>query len=185
MVGQDLGCVAVARPVVLHVLPVGGGILALSPLPGAGGAYKGDLEHLSSWRPAMVISLASPAEMLEAGADTLGQDVQDKGTRWVHLPMRPGQVPDASFEDLWPTVSAQARKALLGGGRVMIHSRSGRGRSGMLALRLMIEAGEAGDEAEARLEAVQGGRFLKYDQQHWALQAQREPVPFVRHARSG
>lgn len=174
-----------AEAVVLHVLPVGGGILALSPLPGAGGAYRGDLEHLSSWRPAMVISLVSHVELLDAGAKTLGQDVQDKGTRWVHLPMRQGQVPNATIEESWPNVSAQARKALLGGGRVMVHSRAGRGRSGMLALRLMIEAGEAPDEAQARLEAVQRGRFLKHDQLSWALQAQREPVPFVRHARSG
>ncbi len=185
MAEEELSCVSAAEPVVLHVLPVGGGILALSPLPGAGGAYKSDLEHLANWRPAMVISLASHVEMLEAGAKTLGQDIQDKGTRWVHLPMRPGHVPEAAFKDQWPRVSTQARKALLGGGRVMIHSRSGRGRSGMLALRLMIEAGEAHDEAEARLEAVQGGRFLTYEQQNWALQAQREPVPFVRHARSG
>ncbi|MGP6087460.1 protein phosphatase [Antarctobacter jejuensis] len=184
MVEQEVSCIAAAEPVVLHALPVGGGILALSPLPGAGGAYRGDLEHLSSWRPAMVISLVSHVEMLEAGAKSLGQDIQDKGTRWVHLPMRSGQVPNANVEEAWPGISTQARKALLGGGRVMIHSRSGRGRSGMLALRLMIEAGEAHDEAEARLEAVQGGRFLKHDQLTWALAAQREPVPFVRHPQS-
>lgn len=174
-----------AEAVVLHVLQVGGGILALSPLPGAGGDYKGDLEHLSSWRPALVISLVSHVEMLEAGAKELGQHIQDKGTRWAHLPVRPGSTPNANVEESWPAISTQARRALLGGGRVMIHSKAGQGRAGMMTLRLMIEAGEAPDEAQARLEALMGGLSLEKDQLAWALAAQREPVPFVRHAKSG
>lgn len=174
-----------AEAVVLHVLPVGGGILALSPLPGAGGDYRGDLEHLSSWRPALVISLVSHVEMLEAGAKDLGQHIQDKGTRWSHLPIRMGKAPNANVEESWPAISTQARRALLGGGRVMIHSREGRGRAGMMSLRLMIEAGEAPDEAQARLVGVQGGLFLSREQLDWALAAEREPVPFVRHVKSG
>lgn len=185
MVEEQQNCAGAAGSVVLHVLPVGGGIVAFSPLPGAGGDYRGDLDHMSSWRPAMVISLVSQVEMLEAGAKNIGQDIQDKGTRWVHLPIKRGDAPDASVDEAWPKVSTQARKALLGGGRVMIHSRDGRGRSGMMALRLMIEAGEAPDEAEPRLEAVQGGSYLEPWQRNWSLKAQREPVPFVRHTRTG
>ncbi|GGF48716.1 hypothetical protein SAMN05216376_10325 [Mameliella alba] len=185
MVEDEQKAAGTAGPVVLHVLPVGGGILAFSQLPGTGGDYRGDLEHLSSWRPAMVISLVSHVEMLEAGAKTLGQDVQDKGTRWVHMPIKRGEAPNATVEEDWPKVSTQVRKALLGGGRVMLHSRDGKGRSGMMALRLMIEAGEAPDEAEARLQSVQRGAHLESWQRNWSLQAEREPVPFVRHARSG
>lgn len=55
----------------------------------------------------------------------------------------------------------------------------------MMALRLMIEAGEAPDEAEARLHSVQRGAYLESWQRNWSLKAEREPVPFVRHARSG
>lgn len=185
MIEDDQTRVGQAEPVILYALPVGDGIIALSPIPGAGGAYQGDLEHMSSWRPAMVMSLVTNVELVEVGAQSLGQHIQDKGTRWVQLPMRVGEVPNANSEEMWPAISAQARKALFGGGRVMIHSLEGRGRSGMLALRLMIEAGEAPDEALSRLAAVQRGSFLNEAQRAWAMQAEREPVPFVRHARTG
>lgn len=173
-----------AEPVILYALPIDDGIVALSPLPGAGGAYKGDLDHLASWRPAMVISLVTHVELVEAGAKDLGQDIQDKGTRWIHMPMRSGDVPNANAQESWPAISAQARKALSGGGRVMIHSGLGRGRPGMLALRLMIEAGEAPDEAQARLAGVQRGAFMNQRQLDWALSAERAPASFVRHPRS-
>lgn len=185
MIRQDQTDGGSSGSVVLRVLPSGGGIIALSPLPGAQGDYRGDLDHLASFRPAFVISLVSHVEMLEAGAKSLGQDIQDKGTRWMHLPIKRGEAPNAPVEESWPALSAQLRKAMLGGGRVMIHSRDGGGRAGMVALRLMIEAGEAPDEAETRLDAVQGAASLEPWQRNWSLKAEREPVPFVRHARSG
>ncbi|WP_425099680.1 protein-tyrosine phosphatase family protein [Tropicibacter sp. S64] len=166
---------------VIHALPVGGGILALSPLPGAGGDYKGDLTHIASWTPAFVISLVTNVELFEAGAQKLGADIVDHGTRWVHLPVRDFDVPNANFENDWPDVSARARRALMGGGRVLVHCRGGCGRSGMVALRLMIEAGEAPDEALARLRAVRPCAIETDGQMEWALKAQRQPAVFVRH----
>jgi protein-tyrosine phosphatase len=168
--------------VVIHALPVGGGILALAPLPGAGGDYRGDLEHISGWAPAMVVSLVTSLELFEAGAQSLGQDIQDKGTRWVHLPVRDMRIPAAAEAEGWPAVSAQARRALLGGGRVLIHCKAGCGRSGMVALRLMIEAGEARDEALIRLRSVQPRAIETPEQLDWAMAAERQPARFVRHS---
>lgn len=168
---------------VIHALPVGGGILALSPLPGAGGDYGWDLEHVREWTPALVLSLVTQVEFLQAGAQRFGQDLQDRGTRWVHMPIRDFGVPDRSFAENWPTVSDQARRALMGGGRVLVHCRGGCGRSGMVALRLMIEAGEAPDEALERLRAVRPCAVETDPQMQWALQAERQPALFVRHPR--
>ncbi len=167
--------------VVMHALPVGGGILALSPLPGAGGDYRGDLDHLASWRPAMVISIATQAELVDGGAQLLGQHIQDKGARWVHVAMPRGSGPTAVLETTWPDVSKQARRALLGGGRVLLHSPKGQGRCGMVALRLMIEAGEAPDEALDRLSAVCPETIGSEEQMAWAMRADRGAVTFVRH----
>jgi len=170
-----------AEAVVLHALRVGGGIVAMSPLPGAGGAYRGDLEHLAAWRPALVISLVTHVELVEARAQDLGQDIQDKGTRWVHLAVRPGAGGNANVEEVWPQVSEQARRALMGGGRVLMHSLRGGGRCGMAVLRLMIEAGEAPDEALARLTAVHPGAVGTDEQIAWAMAAERGAAQFVRH----
>lgn len=173
-----------AAPVVLHVLPVGGGIVALSPLPGAGGDYKGDLEHLASWRPAMVIALSTELEQMQTGAQELGQAVQDKGSRWVHLPVPEGGFPDGEAAELWAQVSAQALRALSGGGRVMLHSRHGGGRAGMAALRLMVEAGEAKDDAQERLAGVVPGAIGTAVQVAWAFDVELAPVPFLRSSSS-
>ncbi|EBA07477.1 protein-tyrosine phosphatase family protein [Sagittula stellata] len=167
--------------VVMHAWPVGGGIVAISPLPGAGGDYRGDLDHLASWRPAMVLSLVTPGELVDAGAMNLGQNIQDKGTRWVHLAVGPGGLPSASQMEAWPTVSEQARRALLGGGRVLVNSRNGGGRCGMAVLRLMIEAGEAPDEAEERLKSVCPEAEGTAEQMDWARAAPRGAARFVRH----
>jgi protein-tyrosine phosphatase len=171
----------VSEAVVIHALPVGGGILALAPLPGAGGDYAGDLDHIAAWRPAFVVSLVTAVELFESGAQNLGHHIQDKGTRWLHLPIKDFGVPDAAVAETWASVSAQLRRALLGGGRVLVHCRGGCGRSGMVALRLMVEAGEAPDEALARLRGIRPCAIETDEQMAWAMAAERQPAVFMRH----
>lgn len=167
---------------IVYALPVGGGILAISALPGVAGDYAGDLQHLSEWKPAMVVTLVTQTELFEAGAGMLGADLQDHGTRWMHVPVRDFGAPEAGFEAHWPEISAQARRALMGGGRVLLHCRAGCGRSGMVALRLMIEAGEASDDALERLRAIRPCAIETAEQMRWALKARREAAVFLRHA---
>lgn len=139
---------------VIHALAVGRGTLALTPVPGAGGDYAGDLAHIRDWTPAIVLSLTSEAELLAAGAATLAADVQDTGTRWISMPVADFGIPGHDQSATWRQASRSAREALAGGGRVLIHCRAGCGRSGMVALRLMIEAGERPGVALARLRQL-------------------------------
>ncbi|MCT4370502.1 dual specificity protein phosphatase family protein [Yangia mangrovi] len=165
----------------IHALSVLDGILAISPLPGGGGDFVGDMAHVTEWRPAMVITLVTRAEMEAAGAALLGVHVQDHGSRWLHLPIPDFGTPPEEMRRLWPEVSAQARQALSGGGRVLVHCRGGCGRSGMVALRLMIEAGEAPDEALARLRHVRPCAVETDAQMGWAMEAPRRAALFLRH----
>jgi hypothetical protein len=127
---------------VIHALPVLRGIVAIAPLPGAGGEYDADMEHLRDWRPAIVISLTDFSEMRAVGAADLGRAVMEMGARWVHIEVPDFGTPDAAGMSEWRRSAPLALAALRGGGRVLIHCRGGCGRSGMAALRLMIEAGE-------------------------------------------
>lgn len=165
----------------IHAFSVAGGILAIAPLPGGDGDYSGDLDHFHGWAPALVISLTTDVEMLAAGAQDLGAHLQDQGTRWAHLPVPDFGAPDAAFNECWTRVSTGALRALTGGGRVLVQCRGGCGRSGMVALRLMIEAGEAPDEALARLRAVRPCAVETDDQMTWAVSVRRDPAVFVRH----
>lgn len=154
---------------VIHALSVGDGILAIAPLPGRSGGYDADLTHIRDWKPALVISLTTEAEMSVAGAGDLGQDLRDSGTRWVHFPVEDYSVPDQACEEVWHGFSRSALAALTGGGRVLIHCKAGCGRSGMAALRLMIEAGEDGDAALTRLRALRPCAVETEAQRHWAM----------------
>lgn len=154
---------------VIHALCVGDGTLALAPLPGSAGDYAADMTHLRDWRPALVISLTTPAEMRAAGAETLGWEVQATGTRWISFPVKDFGIPDPEQAEAWQRASDAARAALAGGGRVLIHCRGGCGRSGMAVLRLMIEAGEDGAEALARLRGLRPCAIETPAQMAWAL----------------
>ncbi|MFP7675308.1 protein phosphatase [Marivita sp. S0852] len=166
---------------IVYALSVDQGILGISSLPGVNGDYAGDVRHLAEWKPAIVVSLVTEVELVAAGAAGLWRDLGDAGTRWEHLPIADFDVPDDDFMENWPAVSNTARRALLGGGRVLLHCRGGCGRSGMVALRLMIEVGEAADEALERLRAVRPCAVETPAQMAWARNARRAPAVFVRH----
>lgn len=153
---------------VIHALHVGGGTLALAPLPGASGEYAADMAHLHDWKPAFVITLVTPEEIAECEAFTLGADLQEAGTRWISIPIQDFGAPTPDQCAAWRDASEMMRAALSGGGRVMIHCKGGRGRSGMIALRLMVETGETPDAALDRLRAVRPGAVETDAQMTWA-----------------
>lgn len=155
---------------IIFAFPVADGILALAPLPGRGGHYREDLAHLRDWQPALVISMATALEMAAHGASALGSDIQDMGTRWVQVPVPDMGIPGPEAEDAWHRASNSALSALQGGGRVLIHCLGGCGRSGMAALRLMVEAGEDSTAALVRLRAVRPCAVETDAQLCWARQ---------------
>ena len=154
---------------VIHALGVGGGSLAISQMPGRGGDYSADLDFIRDWKPSLVITATTRGELVEMGADTLGADIQESGARWVHLPIKDFGVPDTQVMDMWPDASAAALSALKGKGRVLIHCKGGCGRSGMLALRLMVEAGEDAVDALLHLRKVRPCAVETDPQLRWAV----------------
>ncbi len=158
----------------IHALNVADGILALSPLPGAGGDYRGDMALIRDWRPGLVISMTTEAEQTAAGGLTLGIDIQSMASRWIHLPVPDFSAPPAEVLAKWPEASHIARKALVGGGRVLVHCRGGCGRSGMVGLRLMIECGERPATALARLRAIRPCAVETRAQMDWAYSQRRQ-----------
>lgn len=180
---QECVSVRATRPEVFmaHIsffaLPVGGGVLGISQLPGRGGDYTADLVDIRVWRPSIVLSLTTLGEMADLGAQTFGTDLRERATRWVHLPISDLGVPDAGFEDSWPEVAEKILLALRGGGRVLVHCKGGCGRSGMVALRLMVEAGEKADVALGKLRGVRPCAVETDEQYHWAQKGRKRKLP--------
>ncbi|SHH26047.1 protein-tyrosine phosphatase family protein [Cognatishimia maritima] len=163
--------------IVFHALPVGGGVLGISQLPGLEGDYAGDLEDIRAWRPSLVITLTTDGELADFGLQTLGADIRARAARWVQMPIVDGATPDKRFEKLWPATAEKALLALQGGGRVLLHCRAGCGRSGMVALRLMREAGQNAEEALGHLRAVRPCAIETDEQFEWAAKGRRRKLP--------
>lgn len=152
----------------IHALPVGDGLLALCPMPGRGGAYDADLQRLAAWSPAAVLTLTGPEELARGGAARLGADLAARGIDWLHLPILDYGVPGAAAADRWPAIEADLGSRLAAGGRVLIHCKGGCGRSGMIALRLMIALGEPAGRALSRLRALRPCAVETPEQEAWA-----------------
>lgn len=149
-------------------LKAGGGVLAICPMPGRGGAYEADLREVLAFAPDIVVSMTPLEELAQQGAGELGQDLAKVGTLWLHLPVADFSVPGQATRAQWPEVSVRLRRVLAAGGRVLVHCLGGCGRSGMAVLRLMVEIGEEPDAALARLRAVRPCAVETVEQFAWA-----------------
>ena len=163
--------------IVFHALPVAGGVLGISQLPGLEGDYMGDLEDIRAWRPSLVITLTTDGELADFGLQTLGADIRAQAARWEHLAIADGAIPNARFDKRWPATAEKALLALRGGGRALLHCRAGCGRSGMVALRLMVEAGQNVEEALGQLRAVRPCAIETDEQFEWAAKGRRRKLP--------
>lgn len=148
----------------MAVLAVGGGTVSIGPCAGRGGDYAGDLAALLTWRPDLVVSLATMAEMARAGAGGLPVALAAAGVAWLHCPVVDFAVPG----DGWARVAAVAGPVLTRGGRVHLHCMAGCGRSGAAVLRLMVDAGEPPDAALTRLRQARPCAVETAAQYDWA-----------------
>ena len=162
---------------VIYALPVGGGTLAIASLPGRDGQYRADLDVFHEWQPGIVITMTTPEEMAAVGGQNLGTDIQAMGSRWCHLPVTDFGEPGQDVITKWPKVSKSVRQALKGGGRVIVHCKGGCGRSGMIALRLMVESGEDRFTALNRLRAVRDCAVETKGQLAWAFEGKPDAAP--------
>lgn len=150
----------------IHALRVGGGDLALCPVPGRTGAYAADRDRVIAWRPALVVTLTAVSELERAGAADLPADLAAAGIGWRHFPVVDFGVPGEDAP--WEVLSQEVRGLLASRARVLAHCFGGCGRSGMVVLRLMVETGEGPDAALARLRAVRPCAVETVAQIAWA-----------------
>ncbi|MBU2994231.1 dual specificity protein phosphatase family protein [Octadecabacter sp. 1_MG-2023] len=152
----------------IYPVAVGAGQIALSAIPGRYGTYEDNLSAILHWGPDLVLTMTGQAELDRVGATDFGADLSAAGVAWRHLPIVDFGAPNADVIALWPETSALAHDVLAQGCKILSHCFGGCGRSGMVALRLMIETGEAPDAALARLRAVRPCAVERDAQFEWA-----------------
>lgn len=144
---------------------VGRGGLAITPMPGRSGAYAADLADLAAWRPDLVLTL-TPRDELARFAPDLQADLGRHNIAWQAFPIIDYATPQSG----WPPVSHHIHAVLAQSGRVLLHCMGGCGRSGMIALRLMVETGEAAEAALIRLREARPCAVETDAQLLWASQ---------------
>ena len=147
----------------------GGGRIGISSLPGKNNRFEADLAALLSWEPVLVLSMTEISEMEAAGSASLGARLESAGMDWVHLPVRDYGGLRSKHALAWPVLSSRLHGHLDEGNGVLVHCNGGQGRSGMIALRLMVERGEDPNVALRRLRTARPGAVETDEQHAWAL----------------
>ena len=153
---------------IASVRVAGGGTIGLCRLPGRFGSLGADLDHVAEWQPTVVISLTETAESAALGAGRLPAMLGARGTMWEQFPIEDFGVPTAAVNTQWPPLSKRLHALLDQGQKVLLHCRGGLGRSGMVAVRLLVERGGAFDAALLRVRAARPGAVETDAQMDWA-----------------
>lgn len=150
-------------------LPVGEGTLAISPCPGVKTSYAHGLQTLITFAPSIVISMTTLEEMRDIGAQSLPEDLARNDIKWLHFSVQDYDAASPEAEPIWAVISQTVRIALGEGQKVLVHCKGGCGRSGMVALRIMVEHGEDPQAALTRLRDVRPCACETKSQTDWAI----------------
>ena len=149
--------------------------LGLCRLPGRSDDLAGDVSAIRDWKPAIVVSMTEAAEMAESGSGDLPALLAATGIDWRHFPVVDFGVPEVEVLPQWTALSAALHARLDAGEGVLLHCRGGLGRSGMIALRLLVERGEGAEVALARLRVARPGAVETEAQAGWAADLHPSP----------
>jgi protein-tyrosine phosphatase len=166
----------VTRPIktsVTHPLAIarvetpGGGVIGLTLCPGKRQPHAitgpwdrdlaADLAAISAFGARYLITLMEQQELVaaEVPLPTLRAAAEARGLTSLHWPIVDFEAPDPVFERRWEAEAATVCAHLSTGGTVVVHCRGGRGRSGLVAARLLVELGLPNETAILRVRTAE------------------------------
>lgn len=144
-----------SHPFDLLNIPGISGKLIFTPCPGTRDtSIKEALAALKQAGASAVITLMPQSELAANGAEQIAKHCQDLDLRWYHLPVADEQVPLEEFGVGWKTSRQATLDQLRTGQSLAIHCKGGSGRTGLIAARILIEAGIPRTEAIALVQAL-------------------------------
>ncbi len=131
--------------------------MGLCACPGQSASLSVDLLRLRDWGARGLVTLIEDHELELLGVTPLPEEIEALGMRWWHLPIRDMDTPDAGFEIRWRKAGQELCSLLGDGFSVALHCRGGKGRTGTIAARLLVELGSAPALAIERVRAARPG----------------------------
>ncbi|MEM7426882.1 MAG: protein-tyrosine phosphatase family protein [Pseudomonadota bacterium] len=146
----------------------GGGRIGICHLPGLHSPLEEDVSQIIAWRPAIVLTLLELSESDCLAQDHLSALLRPSSIDWQHFPVQDFGVLEGASLAMWPGLSGRLHAILNARRGVLVHCRGGLGRSGMIALRLMVERGEDPESAFERLRKARPGAVETDAQLGWS-----------------
>jgi len=131
-----------------------------------------DLQVIRDWGASAVVTLIEDFEFGMLGVPDFKARVSSD-FRWLWLPIRDGDIPDGDFEQRWTAAGPELQERLAGGERVLVHCRAGLGRTGMIASRLLVEAGMTPLQAIRAVRQARRGTVETAPQEQYVLRLRR------------
>lgn len=140
-----------------------------------------DLLAIARWGAVLVVTLVEDDELAMLGVPGIGEAVARQHMDWLHLPIRDVSVPDAGFEAAWQMAGRTIRDRLRSGFDVLVHCKGGLGRAGMVAARILVDAGWSPAAALAAVRKERPGAVETSAQEAYvlALQPVADPLPLT------
>jgi protein-tyrosine phosphatase len=126
-----------------------------------------DVAAIARWGAQAAVSLLDELEIARLRVKALPGLLVASGVAWHQVPLNPQQLPDPAFEHAWRTLAPQLIHILWRGGRIAVHCRDGRSRAGLVAARLLVEAGCAPHDAINRVRAAGQGALDSFEQEEY------------------
>jgi len=139
------------------------GMLGICKQPSA----DADFAAIAAWAPVVVVTLTEEAELPNMDK-SLPLRFFETDYDWLHLPITDLGVPDTKDRALWLESLATLQAVMDANGKVLIHCKGGKGRSGMVLLKLLTLQGEDSDTALHRLRDIRKGAVETEAQLKWA-----------------
>lgn len=160
----------------INTITVGakGGVIGMCCCPGRveqhnDGVYRQrdlneDLTMLGDWQPDLVISLVELHEFEFLGVAQLPEEFERR-FQWQHHPVRDLAAPSDAEGD--NSVLSQWFASVWRGDRILLHCAAGLGRTGTVAARLLMMAGENADAAIKCVRAARPGTIESVSQERF------------------
>jgi ADP-ribosyl-[dinitrogen reductase] hydrolase len=113
-----------------------------------------DLEDIRRWGAYSIVTLLERHEFGRLGVSGLGKAIDALAINWYQMPIPDMQAPAEEFEDAWASYAPILRSQLQAGERILIHCRQGRGRTGAVAARLLVDSGVGPADAITKVRSV-------------------------------
>ena len=114
-----------------------------------------------------VLTLITNEEMSELKIEELPIKLAEKNIQWFHIPIEDANIPDENFEINWKRLSPLFRKMLKESYSILIHCKSGLGRTGTVASMLQIDCGADPNEAIRNVRQIRKGTIENFRQEKY------------------